>query len=108
MNDEITFCLTYRPPFEAATLLTYLGNRAIRGIEEVTARGYRRTIGLPHSQGIVELELLATDTILARAWSIHQNDLTLLEECCRQIFDLDAEPAAINQVLAADSPRLKL
>lgn len=98
-----TLHLTYRPPFDASALLTYLGNRAIRGVEEITARGYRRTIVLPRSQGIIELEpARESHTILVHAQLSNTDDLSLLIERCRQVFDLDADPATIGQILSAD------
>ncbi len=98
-----TLRLAYRPPFDAAALLTYLGNRAIRGVEEITTRGYRRTIVLPRSRGVIELEpVLETHTILVHAQLSGPDDLELLVQRCRQVFDLDADPAAIGQILAGD------
>jgi AraC family transcriptional regulator of adaptative response / DNA-3-methyladenine glycosylase II len=98
-----TLHLAYRPPFDAAALLTYLGHWAIRGVEEITARGYRRTIVLPRSRGVIELEpKLEAHIIFVHAQLSSTDDLELLTQRCRQVFDLDADPAIIGQVLAAD------
>ncbi|MGZ3716153.1 MAG: bifunctional transcriptional activator/DNA repair enzyme AdaA, partial [Ktedonobacterales bacterium] len=45
--------LPYRPPFDAESLLAYLRQRALPGVEEVTETCYRRTVALPRSRGIV-------------------------------------------------------
>ena len=48
--------LQYHPPFEAKSLLVFLQRRAIPGVEEVLNGCYRRTVLLPTSKGIIELE----------------------------------------------------
>lgn len=103
IEDMKTLHLAYRPPLDATALLTYLGNRAMRGVEEITARGYRRTIVLPHSRGVIEMEpALEAHTIFVHAQLSSLDDLGLLIQRCRQVFDLDADPAAIGQILAGD------
>lgn len=52
----LTVRLQYRPPFDAEALLAFLAQRALAGVEEVGAGRYRRTVALPRSTGIVELE----------------------------------------------------
>ncbi|GHO60676.1 hypothetical protein KSB_91510 [Ktedonobacter robiniae] len=92
------------PPFESATLLAYLGSRALPGVEEVTNGCYRRTIVLPQSHGIIELEPKeAANVVLLRLQLSDLSDLSLLVQRCRQFFDLDADPAMIAEVLGTDS-----
>jgi len=95
--------LQYRPPFDGRSLLSYLERRALPGVEEVTNGRYRRTIALPKSRGVIELEPMAeTNYIFVHLQLSDLSDLSLLVQRCRQVFDLDADPAAINEVLAAD------
>jgi len=95
--------LQYRPPFDAESLLTYLGRRALPGVEEVVDGRYRRTIALPKAWGIIELEpVTETNSILVHVQLSGLSDLSLLVQRCRQVFDLDADPTAITKVLAAD------
>jgi AraC family transcriptional regulator of adaptative response / DNA-3-methyladenine glycosylase II len=95
--------LSYRPPFDAASLLTYLRQRALPGVEEVNDGWYRRTIVLPGSRGIIELEPQEkTPTILLRVQFDTVNDLSILVQRCRHLFDLDGDPAAIAAFLATD------
>jgi len=100
---KLALHLSYRPPFDAVSLLTYLRQRALPGVEEVTASCYRRTIVLPGSRGIIELEPQEkTRTILLRVQFDTVNDLSMLEQRCRHLFDLDGDPAALAPFLAAD------
>src|SRR2546430_3873566 len=43
-GPAITLRLAYRPPYDWAALVSFLGARAIPGLEAVDARGYRRTV----------------------------------------------------------------
>ncbi len=102
-DGRLTLRLQYRPPFDAVSLLAYLGQRAIPDVEEVTASCYRRTVLLPHSRGIIELEPVEkTRAVLLRVQLDTLSDLSLLVQRCRQLFDLDAVPVAITEVLDAD------
>ena len=99
----LTLRLPYRPPFDAATLLSYLAQRAVAGVEEVVDGRYRRTVALPRSRGIIALDPLAgAGVILLRLRLDDLRDLGLVVQRCRQLLDLDADPAAIGAVLGAD------
>lgn len=102
-EGKLTLRLQYRPPLDIDTLLTYLAKRAIPGVEEVVGKCYRRTVVLPHSQGVIELEPTEkTHAIQLRLQLSDLSDLSMLVQRCRQFFDLDAVPAAIADVLGSD------
>ncbi|HEY6406342.1 MAG TPA: DNA-3-methyladenine glycosylase 2, partial [Ktedonobacteraceae bacterium] len=102
-NGHLTLRLPYRPPYDAASLLAFLGQRALPGVEEVRKGRYRRTIALPHTKGILEIEPVAEKNhLLMRMHLDDLRDLNLLVQRCRQLFDLDADPAVVADVLAAD------
>jgi AraC family transcriptional regulator of adaptative response / DNA-3-methyladenine glycosylase II len=103
-EGKLTLRLQCRPPFDAETLLTYLGRRALPGVEEVIEGRYRRTIVLPRSRGDIEIEPISgTNAVFIHLHLTELSDLSLLVQRCRQLFDLDADPSAITQVLAADA-----
>lgn len=78
-EGKLILRLSYRPPFESATLLTYLRRRALPGVEEVTNGCYRRTISLPRSNGIIELEpKKSANVVLLRLQFSDLSDLSLL------------------------------
>ena len=104
--------LAVPPPFAARRLLTFLGTRAVPGLEYVAARTYGRSVRTAGSAG-ARLELTvdreepavrlrvtgfggaagATDGAPAPAD---------VEPAARRLFDVDADPQAIDAVLAAD------
>ena len=103
MQTNFTLHLQYRPPFEALSLLAFLQRRAIPGVEEVVNKCYRRTVLLPRSKGIIELEPMEqTNSVQLRLQLNDLSDLSMLEQCCRHLFDLDAVPEAIAGVLVTD------
>ncbi|MFD7735703.1 DNA-3-methyladenine glycosylase family protein, partial [Kitasatospora phosalacinea] len=102
--------LAYRGPFASAELFDYLQRRAITGVEEVTgergARLYRRTLRLPNGTGIAEVREAAGDGWLdCRLHLAELRDLTTVTQRIRRLFDLDADPYAVAELLGAD-PRL--
>ena len=102
-DGRLTLCLHCRPPFDIEGLFAYLGKHAIPGVEEVIDQRYRRTIAFPHSKGILEVEPGAKENMLALHLSLDNlSDLGQIVQRCRNLFDLDADPAAINALLAAD------
>ena len=103
-QGKLTLRLSYRPPFDAPLLLNYSKHRALLGVEEVSEGCYRRTIMLPHSRGIIELEPYEkTNTILLRIQLDTLSDVSMLVQRCRALFDLDAVPTAIAEVLERDA-----
>lgn len=102
-EGKLTLRLHYRPPFDAASLLAYLKQRVLPGVEDVSDGCYRRTVVLPRSCGVIELEPLEkTNAILLRVQLDTLSDLSMLVQRCRHLFDLDAVPTAIADVLEAD------
>lgn len=103
-GGRLTLRLPYRPPLDAAALLSYLAHRAVAGMEEVVDGCYQRTVALPRSRGVIELEPLAgADAVLLRLCLDDLCDLGPLVQRCRQLLDLDADPSAIGAALGADA-----
>lgn len=93
--------LPYRAPFAAGELLGWFAARAIGGIEEVTATSYRRVVPTGATATVVALEPAAGHVVL-RCRVDDVADLAGLVARCRRLLDLDADPAAVAEVLAAD------
>ncbi|MGN9812092.1 DNA-3-methyladenine glycosylase 2 family protein [Micromonospora sp. BQ11] len=97
----ITLRLAYRPPLHAAALLDFLALRALPGVEEVRDGAYRRGLRLPHGTG--EATLTPADGYVAATLRLtDMRDLSPAVARCRRLFDLDADPAAVDDTLAAD------
>ncbi|MEU6075646.1 AlkA N-terminal domain-containing protein [Micromonospora sp. NPDC047074] len=97
----ITLRLAYRPPLHAAALLDFLALRALPGVEEVRDGTYRRGLRLPHGPG--EAALTPADGhVTATLRLTDMRDLAPAVARCRRLLDLDADPTAVDGVLAAD------
>jgi AraC family transcriptional regulator of adaptative response / DNA-3-methyladenine glycosylase II len=93
--------LPRREPFDAAGLLRFLAARAVAGLEEVTGESYRRTLLLPHGDGVAELTPRA-DHVECRLRLADLRDLAAAVGRCRALLDLDADPRAVDAALARD------
>jgi AraC family transcriptional regulator of adaptative response / DNA-3-methyladenine glycosylase II len=93
--------LPYRAPLHAQALLEFLDARAVPGIESVDGGSYQRLLRLPHGPG--EVTLTPRDGYVAAALRLRDvRDLAPAVARCRRLFDLDADPAAVDAVLGDD------
>ncbi|WP_328499162.1 AlkA N-terminal domain-containing protein [Streptomyces sp. NBC_00414] len=108
--------LAHRGPYQAAAVFDLLGAEAVPGVEEVSgapgSRTYRRTLRLPYGTGVVAVgERLSDASAHSSGWldaRLHLTDLrdlTTAVQRLRRLFDLDADPYAVDERLGAD-PRL--
>ena len=97
----ISLRLSFRRPLHVTGLLGFLGTRALPGVEECMAGTYRRTLHLPHGGGVVALED-GGDHIACRLRLDDWRDLAPAVQRCRRLLDLDADPTAVDELLAAD------
>jgi AraC family transcriptional regulator of adaptative response / DNA-3-methyladenine glycosylase II len=97
--------LAFRAPLCPGNLFGHLAATAVPGVEEVRDGTYRRTLGLPHGPGIVELTPQA-DHVACRLKLADLRDLAAASARCRWLLDLDADPTAVDELLTAD-PALK-
>ncbi|PWV53019.1 DNA-3-methyladenine glycosylase II [Nocardiopsis sp. L17-MgMaSL7] len=96
----IVLRLPYRGPIDLEGMLSFLGARAVPGVEGFDG-SYRRTLRLPHGPGVVELSS-GSDHVLCRLWLTDPSDLTSAVRRCRSLLDLDADPDAVAEVLGPD------
>ena len=93
--------LATRPPFDGAGVLRWLAARAVPGIEEIRDGAYRRTLRLPGGPGVAEV-VPRDDHVEATLRLQREADLDAAVAACRRLLDLDADPRAHHDVLAAD------
>lgn len=103
----LTLRLRHRAPFDVAGLLAFLGQRAVPGVEAWDAAGktYRRVLALPHGAGIATLSPSAADAgdhVHCELRLTDLRDLAAAVQRCRRLLDLDADPVAVDEALAAD------
>jgi AraC family transcriptional regulator of adaptative response / DNA-3-methyladenine glycosylase II len=97
--------LAYRPPYDVDTMLRFLALRALRGVEMVEGRTYRRTVGWWHRGQRLAGGLSVTFADDRHEVHVHASPslapvLGALLQRIRHAFDLDADPALIDPVLA--------
>ena len=82
-------------------MLAFLGARAVPGVEDWDGRTYRRTLRLPHADGIAEIAP-GDGHVCATLRLADLRDLGAAVARCRRLLDLDADPAAVDGRLAGD------
>jgi AraC family transcriptional regulator of adaptative response / DNA-3-methyladenine glycosylase II len=97
--------LPYQPPLAWDAMLQFLAPRAIPGVERVdpAACTYHRTMVLEGEPAVIEVANdPARDALRLRAHLSNCDGLVHLVAQVRQLFDLDADPDAIDTHLARD------
>jgi AraC family transcriptional regulator of adaptative response / DNA-3-methyladenine glycosylase II len=95
----IVLRLAHRQPMDLAHTLNFLGARAIPGVEEYDGTSYRRTLRLPHGAGLAELAP-GDGYVRATLRLADHRDLPAAVARLRRLLDLDADPQAVDEVLA--------
>jgi AraC family transcriptional regulator, regulatory protein of adaptative response / DNA-3-methyladenine glycosylase II len=98
---RLSLRLPFREPFDADGMLRFLGTRAVAGVEHFDGETYRRTLRLPHGAGTVALSD-GGDHVLCVLKLEDLRDLGTAVQRCRRLLDLDADPAAVADVLGGD------
>ncbi|MET9364854.1 AlkA N-terminal domain-containing protein [Streptomyces sp. NPDC006632] len=105
--------LAYRGAYAVKETFDLLAAEAVEHVEAVTggpgSRIYRRTLRLPHGTAVVAVDEAApAHTAVRQGWleaRIHLTDLrdlTTAVQRLRRLFDLDADPYAVDERLGAD------
>ena len=82
-------------------LFGHLVATAVPGVEEWRDGAYRRTLRLPHGPGVVALRPMP-DHIGCQLALADLRDLATAISRCRRLLDLDADPVAVDGLLAGD------
>lgn len=105
-NIGIELLLHYRPPYDWDGVMDFYRRHAVVGVETVTSGSYQRNIMLDGASGYFAVSPLAGKNALRLELQLADHRLLMpVVARVRRMFDLDANPAAIRQVLALD-PRL--
>ncbi|MEU8468142.1 AlkA N-terminal domain-containing protein [Streptomyces sp. NPDC029006] len=110
--------LAHRGPYQAAAVFDQLAREAVPGVEEVTGgpggRTYRRSLRLPYGTALVAVHERTWASragagthpggwLEARLNLTDPRDLTTAVQRLRRLFDLDADPYAVDERLGVAS-----
>jgi AraC family transcriptional regulator of adaptative response / DNA-3-methyladenine glycosylase II len=105
-SDIITARLAFRPPIDLGALLTWLGRRAVPGLESYQGGVYRRVLSLPHGPGLVavhpDIPRIPRPYITCELVLGDVRDYSTAVSRVRRMLDLDADPGAVAQALGDD------
>lgn len=102
-TGEIQLRLSYRPPLAWEVLMEYFRGRLVPGVEEIVGSEYRRTLQLGDSEGWMRVYPDQKEPVMHVAVSDSLSRvLGAVQTRVRRMFDLDAQPAAIGEVLGRD------
>lgn len=103
-GEALTLRLDYRPPLPFSALLSFLKERAIPGVELITDDTYQRSVACGEHVGWVRVQADPERPCLRATLSLSLSPLLpLIVSRLRTLFDLDAMPAAIFDLLHADA-----
>ena len=100
-KGTVTVRLPFRQPLFPDNLFGHLVATGVPGVEEWRDGAYRRTLRLPHGHGVVALAP-RPDHILCTLALQDLRDLSVAIARCRRLLDLDADPEAVDALLATD------
>jgi AraC family transcriptional regulator, regulatory protein of adaptative response / DNA-3-methyladenine glycosylase II len=98
----VTLRLAYRPPFPSGWLFAFLAARAVPGLEEGDATMYRRALTLPRGGGVATVTDGGDRSMHCVLQLDDLRDLTVAAKRLRHLFDLDADCAAVGELLGTD------
>jgi AraC family transcriptional regulator of adaptative response / DNA-3-methyladenine glycosylase II len=107
-SGHLVLRLRYRTPLLSGPLLDWLGTRALPSVEVVDGSRYQRTMRLPRGAGCATVEFGRVPEAARHGEATVRLSLTDLRDVaaavqrCREIFDLDADPATITDELGID------
>jgi len=91
--------LAYRSPMDLTASLRFLAGRAVSGLESYDGTTFSRALRLPHGAALVSLAP-AAGYVAARLRLADHRDLAAAVARVRRLLDLDADPQAVDEVLA--------
>lgn len=106
-TQPITLQLQYRPPYDWDSVIDFFARHALTGVEEVTADSYCRNVRIDGEHTVIYVEHRPKNNALQlQLDSPSAKYLMQIVAQVRQMFDLDANPQMIQDVLTQD-PILK-
>ncbi|WP_292831416.1 DNA-3-methyladenine glycosylase 2 family protein [Microbacterium sp.] len=101
VRGAIDLVLPYRGPLDGTGLFAWMAARAVAGVETARADAFARTLRLPGGPAWFELRVDDTGSARLRVQLSELRDLPVVVARVRRLFDLDADPLAVDASLAA-------
>ena len=98
---SVSIRLAVRAPFASQAVMSFIGERAIPGVESWDGQTYRRSLDLPAGPAVIDL-VAHDDHVAARLAMASWSDLAVAVQRVRRLLDLDSDPAAVDSVLGSD------
>jgi AraC family transcriptional regulator of adaptative response / DNA-3-methyladenine glycosylase II len=104
-RESVTVLLGYRPPYRWQTLLDFLAERTIDGVESVQGERYRRTVRMAGEKEVTHTGWIQASHLPkkhALAITVSSSLLPVLAKALarvRHLFDLNANPTVIDRSL---------
>ncbi|UNK70022.1 Ada metal-binding domain-containing protein [Microbacterium sp. H1-D42] len=97
----IDLLLPHRTPMDASGIFAWMAARALPGMEVATENSFGRHLRMPGGPAHLEVRQTPDGTLRLRVRVTRLGDLAPLVSTARRLFDLDADPTAIDQALSA-------
>lgn len=98
----ISLRLPVRPPFDGHGLIRILALKSVPGVEEADGTTYCRALQLPHGEASIVLRA-ADDHVACDLTLADPRDVVPAVARARRLLDLDADSAAVDELLGSDS-----
>ncbi|AXH36302.1 DNA-3-methyladenine glycosylase 2 family protein [Humibacter sp. BT305] len=103
-GGSVRLSLPAREPFDSAGVFAWLAARAVPGVEIASADSYTRSLALPGGPAWFTVTATAGGVALEAHLST-LSDLSTLVARVRRLFDLDADPIAVDAALVDGADR---
>lgn len=100
IGGQIDLVLPYRGPLDTTGLFGWMAAHAVGGVETATSTSFARTLRLASGPAWFELRLDNAGRMRLRARLTRLSDLASLVARARGLFDLDADPIAVDEALS--------
>ncbi|TWS17732.1 DNA-3-methyladenine glycosylase 2 family protein [Tsukamurella asaccharolytica] len=103
-TGELSLRLALRGPYATGWVQWFLAAHAVAGLEHADGDRYARILSLPGGNGIASVDLgSVSDGYIRASLSLAaMSDLSTAVARLRHLLDLDADPTAVDEALAAD------
>ncbi|MEO7371306.1 MAG: DNA-3-methyladenine glycosylase 2 family protein [Ilumatobacteraceae bacterium] len=105
-GGTLSLRLAYRAPFDTESIFSFLGERAVPGVEAWDGVTYRRSLRLNHGNAVIAVSpgpsAPGPNAVMCTLHLDNVADAQAAVQRCRRLFDLDADPDTVETHFADD------